>query len=63
MNRKKKSLLAAFMSIHLPTCKSSAHTGQIFVKFDTGYVYVHLSRNYKFGYNRTKIPRTLYEDM
>jgi hypothetical protein len=38
------------MFIHLSTCISSAHTGRIFVKFDTGNVYVNISKNSKFGY-------------
>jgi hypothetical protein len=50
------------LSVCLPACISTAPTGRNSVKFRIEDFYKNLSRNSKFGYNRTKISDTLHED-
>jgi hypothetical protein len=51
------------MSARLSACYSTAPTGRILVKFDTGAFYESLSRNSQFRYNWTKTLGTLHKDL
>jgi len=53
---------ASCLSVRLPPYISTAPTGRISTKFDTGDFYENLLRNSQFGYNWTKISGTLLED-